>query len=489
MFASQLLKLPFAAVVPPPDPDRPQPACFVGLDLHKEYVTACIVDKDEVLLSSTRHIPSAQFPAWVAKHLDHDCVVVIEMTTHSWAIYDMLELRVHAVIVVHPPGMTGLMPKDAKTDLADAMALACSIANGSAYKHAIWVPPPHIRDLRNLMAARQKVVRMASRAKNRLHAILFRHQVPPPASPKDPFHPDHETFWMTLTGLSVIERADVAMNWHTIRFCATQAESFDTLIHEQALNDPAAIHLLQMPGFGATLAMTVLAAIGDIARFPTAKRLVGYAGLGGKIRQTGKKLWQGPITRHGRRELRWAMVQAASHALRNDARWKRAYEKLVPRIGAAKARVAIARRMLITVWYLLTRVETDHSANTQQVAMSLMTFAYTLGSDKLPGKQSVREWVRGELDNLGIGADVRKIRLSSRKSLMLPPSSLPDAPQYEVIEARPAYQGGCASFRSDPDPRTFEGRLLTGRSKPEGAKKKRPLASQRPKPKPEHPTG
>jgi hypothetical protein len=293
---------------------------------------------------------------------------------------------------------------------------------------------------------------MATRAKNRLHAILMRHQIAPPTGKSTPFHPEHESFWLNLpAALSAAERVDVNLNWATLKFYAEQQRACESLIYEKALADPAAIHLLQVPGVGAILAMTILAAIGDISRFKSAKKLVGYAGLGGRVKQTGKKLWQGSLPGKGRRELRWAMVQAAMHAIKSDKRWKRAYTALEPRLGKRKAKVAIARRLLVTIWYLLSRAETDREADAAQVAQTLMNFAYDAGPEKLPKGQSVREFVREQLDALGIGADLMQIKVSKTKMLALPPSKLPGAPPpeaYPIIEAR-AY----------PPPEPVEGRL------------------------------
>jgi transposase len=385
MYAAQVVRLPFAAVVPPAERDRPDPTRFAGLDLHKEYVTAVVVDKDENISLSNPRIDMSRFAAWARKHIDANTAVVIEMTTNSWFVYDLLVQFAHSVIIVHPPGMRGLMPDDAKTDITDGIALACSLANGSAYKHAVWVPPAPVRELRTLLGSRHKIVKMATRAKNRLHAMLMRHQIAPPTAKSTPFHPDLESFWLNLPGrLSAAERVDVSLNWATLKFCAEQQSACEDLIYEKALADPAAIHLLQVPGVGPILAMTILAAIGDIARFKSAKKLVGYAGLGGRVRQTGKKLWQGPLPGKGRRELRWAMVQAAMHAVKSDKRWKRAYAALEPRLGKRKAKVAIARRLLVTIWYLLSRTETDRGADAAQVAQTLHNCAYDSGPENCP---------------------------------------------------------------------------------------------------------
>jgi transposase len=90
-------------------------------------------------------------------------------------------------------------------------------------------------------------------------------------------------------------------------------------------------YLVQLPGFGLIVSMTSLAAIGDITRFPTAKHLVGYAGLGASVHGSGKTHHTGRITKQGRRELRWVLVQAAWVAVNTHPHWKEQYQRLTRR--------------------------------------------------------------------------------------------------------------------------------------------------------------
>jgi hypothetical protein len=98
-----------------------------------------------------------------------------------------------------------------------------------------------------------------------------------------------------------------------------------------------AMYLMQIPGLGVVTSMTVLAAIGDIDRFETPKHLVSYAGLAPAIEQSGTKQRAKPITKEGRKELRWAMVEVAWRAVRADPVWKGRFEELKRRKHANDA--------------------------------------------------------------------------------------------------------------------------------------------------------
>ena len=178
------------------------------------------------------------------------------------------------------------------------------------------------------------------------------------------------------------------------------------------------------PGDRLISAATLLAAIGDIARFPDAKHLVGYAGLGARVHDSGRTHHGGRITKAGRKDIRWTMVEAARHAARTHAYWKGQFARLEPRLGKAKAYVAIARRMLVAVWHILSEETADCHADAQQVACAFFAHAYRVGVRNLPGGLSALAYTRQQLDRLGLGAELTSLPWGS-KHYKLPPSSLP----------------------------------------------------------------
>src|SRR5258706_16106558 len=96
--------------------------------------------------------------------------------------------------------------------------------------------------------------------------------------------------------------------------------------------------------------MALLAAMGDISRFPSAKKLVGYSGLGASVHDSGQTHRSGPLTKQGRRELRTVLVEAAWSAVLPHPHWHTEFDRLVPALGTGKAIVAIARKLLVVVW-------------------------------------------------------------------------------------------------------------------------------------------
>ncbi len=179
--------------------------------------------------------------------------------------------------------------------------------------------------------------------------------------------------------------------------------------------------LIQLPGIQLVSAVTILAAIGEIERFPSAQQLVGYAGLGARVHDSGQLRRTGRITKAGRRDLRHIMVEAAHSASRHHGHWRAEFERLRPRLGHRKALVAIARKLLVVVWHVLANDTVDRHAEPYQVARSLMVYGYRLGRAHRPDGQSVPQLVRAQLDRLGIGAELTTVAKGPSTVLRLPP--------------------------------------------------------------------
>jgi transposase len=123
-----------------------------------------------------------------------------------------------------------------------------------------------------------------------------------------------------------------------------------------ARTDPRARLLATIPGLGELLALTITAEIGDISRFPSARKLIGYAGLAPTIKQSGQSSWIGPISQARSPALRGAAVEAAPHAWRPTNPWHRLSTQTKTRHGKANpAKSAVARKVLIACWHVLAR--------------------------------------------------------------------------------------------------------------------------------------
>jgi transposase len=132
----------------------------------------------------------------------------------------------------------------------------------------------------------------------------------------------------------------------------------------------------------------------------------------------------GRITKAGRRDIRAVMVEAAHAAVRSHAHWREEMARLEPRRGKNKAFVAIARKLVVTVWHVLTAGGTDRFADAEHVARKLLRHAYHLGRAHRPQGQSPTQYLCHQLDRLGLGAELTFICWGKRRHIALPPSQL-----------------------------------------------------------------
>jgi transposase len=390
---------------------------FIGLDIHKEYFVAVGVNEQRETIFGPQKVSVYHLETWAEKQLMLKDAVVMEMSTNTYLFYDVIRPYVHSVIAVHPPHVGLVTNVPVKTDKKAALALAQLHAAGLLT--GVWIPPHEVRDLRALIAQREKMVRLSTMAKNRLHAMLQRNHL---ILPEKPFADEQRTWWERLP-LSAIERLRVHSDLDTLEFARKQVEHIEDYLKRESAQDEHIPLLIQLPGVAWLTAITILAAIGDISRFENAKKLVGYAGLGSRVHDSGNTHNHGRITKTGRRDLRRAMVNAANHAAEYHPHWKKEMARLELHLGRSKAIVVIARKLLVAVWHVLTKGQVDRFAEPRDVARSFIAHAYKVGVKNLPPAQSAPGFVREQLDRLNIGHDLKKVPWGSEHR-NLPPSKL-----------------------------------------------------------------
>jgi transposase len=393
------------------------PRVFFGLDIHKEYFVAVAVNRERETVFGPQRVSNYQLDDWVGRVLTPQDAVVLEMTTNTYLFYDTLLPHAHSVIAVHPPNVPQVTNARVKTDKKAAETLAQLLAAGMLT--GVWIPPDEVRDLRALIARREKMVRLSTMSKNRLHSMEHRNHL---ILPENPFSSEQRTWWENLS-LSTTEKLLVRSDLDTLEFARKQVKQVEECLTQKSAQDERVPLLIQLPGVAMLTAMTILAAIGDITRFPTSKKLVGYAGLGTRVHDSGMTHSSGRITKAGRKDLRRAMVNAANHAVEHHPHWKAELERLEPHLGRSKTIVTIARKLLVAIWHVLTKQVADRFADPQNVARSFLNHAHLVRVRNLPKRQSAPAFTREQMDRLGIGTDLQEITNGSKR-FKLPPSRL-----------------------------------------------------------------
>jgi transposase len=397
---------------------------YVGLDVHKHYVMVGAVNRWQEMVLPPGKVSLAEFEGWAKKHLRPTDEVVLEATSNAWYLYDLLEPLVARVVVCHPPQVKLIAAAVVKTDKKDTMTLAKLLAVGMI--PAIWVAPQHVRELRALIHHRQRLISQQTRLKNQLQSLLHRHHLAPPGGKL--FGPANRAWWLGLS-LNPSEKLRLRQDLILLDQLDPLITEVEAELNRLSLAEPWADqvpYLLQLPGIGLITAMTILGPIGQIDRFPTAKKLVGYAGLGAKVHASGQTHRTGGITKQGRRELRRVLIEAAWTAVRYDQRWHQQFERLAYHIGREKAIVAIARKLLVILWHVLTAKVADRRAEPQQVARYFIHWGRQLRVKTTLGIKA-SEFARQQLDRLELGQELERVPYGS-VTYCLPPSPQAQAP-------------------------------------------------------------
>jgi transposase len=346
---------------------------YVAFDIHQNYFMVGAVDAHQQIILQPRKVDIQALERWADHHLMLTDEVVIEASINTWTVYDILAPRVARVVVAHPYHIKLIGSSFVKTDKRDTLVLARLLAANLIPE--VWVPPMHVRELRALVSHRRRLMSQRTAAKNRLRAVIHRHHLIPPEG--DLFGDQNRTWWTNLA-LARSEQLRIQHYLETVRTVSAQLVETERELARLSADEhwvEQTTLLIQLPGIAMLNAMTLLGAIGDITRFPSAKKLVGYAGLGGKVHASGKTHRGGGITKQGRTELRQAMIEAAWTAVTYSPVWKERYEKLLVRIGKMKAITAIARKLLVVVWHVLTKQEADQQADPAAVERAMFRWA------------------------------------------------------------------------------------------------------------------
>lgn len=313
---------------------------YIGIDLHKAFFQACAIDPSGNRRWEGRFTRSADGIAQlIARGLGADVALAVEASGPTWAFVDALTPTGARVCVVDPRKTRLKAGFAAKTDRLDARRLADALRRESVV--SIYVPPPAIREVRDVCRGRHQVVRLRTRLAQMIRALLLRCDAGDP--PGTRLYAPRALAWLAAVHL----RPDADRTLHRLerlyRAVHADAQAADGEVREHALRDPIAVALDGLVGIGPIMALTLRAEIGDIARFRSGPALASYAGLVPRVDSSATRVYHGRITREGSPWLRWALVEAARHAIRRDdprARWAR---RLAVRKGINKARVALAR--------------------------------------------------------------------------------------------------------------------------------------------------
>jgi len=329
---------------------------YAGLDLSRKRLDVCLLDEEGARVEMTAAPPDADGLRELAGRLaghGQPIYAALESMNGARFVHDELEREGWEVALADARKVKGLAPLAAKTDRIDAFVLA-ELARRDLVP-AIWLPTPGVRAERERARFRLHLVRHRAALKARIHASLIAHGHSCPVA--DLFG---------VRGRALLDRLALPEPWAattaaSLRLIAEldgEIAACEAELRRLGADHPYVPLLMTAPGIAWVLAYTIAAEIGEIERFATPKKLVGYSGLCPKVYQSGACDYRGPLAKNGPEHLRWALIEAAVHAARHPAfaaHYQRTRQRLGKQRGAKVARIEVARKLAEAIWHMLTR--------------------------------------------------------------------------------------------------------------------------------------
>jgi transposase len=329
----------------------------VGFDAHPDSFTAVLLRGPTPAAAVTEKIfnkvPLPQLKGWAKKHTTEQDLIALEASGNSFQVVRTLAAVQRKAVVLESCHMGKLKEAHANNDKISAVRIAKAYLAGTAKE--VWVPDMPTQERRDWFHAHRKAVKRTTQMRARLRSYLSDNGVrlkrdTPLTKPAEAHEQIRKTREWSSRQWQVIEGMLMEL-----RHAEEQRQHWRGLIAQEVLTDPELLAIVRLCGIREMSAFALGAFIGDIKRFAEPKKLVKYIGLNPAFDDSGEGEWSGGIGGHGRKDLRCLLVEGAQSILRCSksplAKWGK---KLLARKGSLNLAVcAIARKLVVAVWYLM----------------------------------------------------------------------------------------------------------------------------------------
>jgi transposase len=328
---------------------------YVGIDVHRKRSQVAVVDEAGVVLKNRNVVNGVETVlSLIGEYPTHTPVAFEAAYGWGWLV-ELLDDYGYEPHLVHPTRCKAIASARLKNDKVDAATLA-QLLRADLLPEA-WIAPPPVRQLRALLRHRVQLVRLRTLLRNRIHAVLADHGQDRPAGAWS----GPGRAWLAELELPAVSRAVIDDCLALIDAFAPTIDRLDAEVHARALADPRVQVLTALPGVGEFTALVILAEIGDVRRFPNARKLAAWAGLTLTVRGSDLTVRHGHISKQGSTWLRWILCEAAQTAKRHPD-FAATYAAMARRRGKKIATTAIARKLLTRAFHLLTDADAEAAA-------------------------------------------------------------------------------------------------------------------------------
>jgi transposase len=320
---------------------------IVGCDFHSRYQQIALLDRETGELVERRLEHQNGEAGEFYRKLPAPVRVGIEATGYTQWFERLLRELGHELWVGDAAEIRASVVRRQKTDTRDAAHLLELLEQNRFPR--VWMPGPAERDLRQLVRHRVKLVEWRTGVQNQLHALamgqgLCRKRKLWTAQGRKELEGLALDPWASRRRSELLGLLD-QMN--------RPIAELDGAVRQQAEQHPEASRLMTHPGVGPVTSLAFVLTVGPVSRFPRAKKLVGYLGLDPQEDSSGGRQRLGAISKQGSTMLRWLLVEAGQTAARLDPELRRMYQRLKFRRGSQVAKVAIARKLAVRMYWML----------------------------------------------------------------------------------------------------------------------------------------
>ena len=339
---------------------------YVGLDVHKRVIEACIVDQAGNVLHRERFALNRHaLHTFATKVLRPTDRVALEATTNCWAVADALRPHVARVIVSNPMATKAIAQAKVKTDKVDAFVLAQLLR--CDFLPEVWQPDEATRRLREWTGRRSALVGQRTMMRNRIHSVLAMRLI---ETPVRLFNADGLA-WLAGVELDDQARSLVDSDLRELEFLQHHIDAMDTELARRGYASERIRLLMTLPGVDLATAAALLAAWGDPTRFADADHAASYLGLVPSTKQSAANCYHGPITKRGNSHARWMLIEAAQHLDKHPGPLGHFFRRLAKKKTRNVAVVAAARKLAVIAWRMLAANEPYRYAIPRSTEMKL----------------------------------------------------------------------------------------------------------------------
>lgn len=323
-----------------------------GLDVHKEFIQVCALGAKGPKRKEYRIAATEEAIEEWSRELGPRDQVVLEATFHSWAIHAIVARTAGRVVVANPLEVKAIAHARIKTDKVDAYTLARLLR--ADFLPEVVLPEASTWALRQLVTHRRLLVKQRIAIKNTIRSALNRRLISQPEG--DPFSRKARR-WMRSLELPPAERFLLHNSLDLLEAIDERIAAADAELLATASMEEQARLLMTLPGVGVHVALGLLAAIGDIHRFPSPEKLAAYLGLVPRVSQSAGRCHHGRITKAGPTLVRSLVVEAAQILARSPSPLATTYWRVRRKRGHNVAVTALARKLVVVAWHLLQKRE------------------------------------------------------------------------------------------------------------------------------------